>query len=128
MPVAAYAELDRAGELTLRGRVVSLGGERGSKARLTVRGWPTKPRRLEWARRWPRDSWTTERSRILSEIAAQRRAARARAVMLGTVVVTASPGTFPGLIERCARFRLAVEEWPLLTFAPPLDWGRSTTR
>lgn len=37
VPVAAYAELDRAGELTLRGRVVSLGGERGLESALTAR-------------------------------------------------------------------------------------------
>lgn len=42
--------------------------------------------------------------------------------MLGTVVVTASAGTFPGLIDALRAVPLAVEEWPLLTFAPPLDW------
>jgi uroporphyrinogen-III synthase len=43
--------------------------------------------------------------------------------MHGTVVVTASTGTFPGLVEALRAIPVAVEEHPLMTFAPPLDWG-----
>ena len=43
--------------------------------------------------------------------------------MRGTVVVTASAGTFPGLTEALRALPAAVEERPLMTFAPPLDWG-----
>lgn len=42
--------------------------------------------------------------------------------MTGTVVVTASTGTFPGLIEALLALPVAVEECPLMEFAPPLDW------
>lgn len=42
--------------------------------------------------------------------------------MLGTVVVTASTGTFPGLVEGLHALPVAVEECPLMAFAPPLDW------
>ena len=42
--------------------------------------------------------------------------------MRGTVVVTASAGTFPGLVEALRAIPVAVEEAPLMTFAPPLDW------
>ena len=43
--------------------------------------------------------------------------------MRGTVVVTASEGTFPGLIEALRALPAAAEEWPLMSFAPPLDWS-----
>jgi uroporphyrinogen-III synthase len=43
--------------------------------------------------------------------------------MHGTVVVTASTGTFPGLVEALRAIPVSVEEHPLMTFAPPLDWG-----
>ena len=43
--------------------------------------------------------------------------------MRGTVVVTASAGTFPGLADALRALPAAVEERPLMTFAPPLDWG-----
>jgi uroporphyrinogen-III synthase len=43
--------------------------------------------------------------------------------MPGTVVVTASTGSFPGLAEALRAIPVAVEEHPLMTFAPPLDWG-----
>ena len=43
--------------------------------------------------------------------------------MRGTVVVTASAGTFPGLTEALRALPAAVEERPLMSFAPPLDWG-----
>ena len=43
--------------------------------------------------------------------------------MLGTVVVTASAGTFPGLIEALRSVPVAVEERPLMSFASPLDWS-----
>ncbi len=39
-----------------------------------------------------------------------------------TVVLTASSGTLPGLVEALRRVPLPVEECPLLTFAPPRDW------
>jgi uroporphyrinogen-III synthase len=42
--------------------------------------------------------------------------------MLGTVVVTASAGTFPGLTEALRALPAAVEERPLMSFVPPLDW------
>lgn len=43
--------------------------------------------------------------------------------MQATVVVTASTGTFPGLVEALRAIPVAVEEHPLMRFAPPLDWG-----
>jgi uroporphyrinogen-III synthase len=42
--------------------------------------------------------------------------------MPATVLVTASAGTFPGLIEALRAIPVGVEEVPLMTFAPPLDW------
>jgi uroporphyrinogen-III synthase len=42
--------------------------------------------------------------------------------MLATVLVTASAGTFPGLVEALRAIPVEVEEVPLMTFAPPLDW------
>jgi uroporphyrinogen-III synthase len=43
--------------------------------------------------------------------------------MFGPIVVTASVGTFPGLTEALRALPAAVEERPLMTFAPPLDWA-----
>jgi uroporphyrinogen-III synthase len=43
-------------------------------------------------------------------------------VTAGPVVLTVSPGAFPGLAEELHRLHIPVEELPLLTFAPPLDW------
>jgi len=43
--------------------------------------------------------------------------------MRGTVVLTASAGSFPGLAERLRSHSVAVEEHPLIRFAPPADWG-----
>jgi uroporphyrinogen-III synthase len=40
-----------------------------------------------------------------------------------TVVVTASAGSFPGLVEALRAIPVTVEEIPLMTFAPPLDWS-----
>jgi uroporphyrinogen III methyltransferase/synthase len=40
-----------------------------------------------------------------------------------TVVITASAGTLPGLVDALHRVPVPVEEYPLMTFAPPLDWG-----
>jgi uroporphyrinogen-III synthase len=40
-----------------------------------------------------------------------------------TVVVTASAGAFPGLVEALRAIPVAVEDVPLMTFAPPLDWS-----
>jgi uroporphyrinogen-III synthase len=40
-----------------------------------------------------------------------------------TVLVTTSPGAFPGLVARLQAIPVAVEEVPLLSFAPPLDWA-----
>jgi uroporphyrinogen-III synthase len=42
--------------------------------------------------------------------------------MVETVVVTASAGTFPGLSAALKGIPVAVEECPLMSFAPPLDW------
>lgn len=42
--------------------------------------------------------------------------------MVETVVLTASAGTFPGLIQALSRLPVAVEERPLMSFNPPLDW------
>jgi uroporphyrinogen-III synthase len=39
------------------------------------------------------------------------------------VVLTASSGSFPGLIEELRAIPVPVEEHPLLDFAAPLDWG-----
>ena len=41
----------------------------------------------------------------------------------GAVVVTASTGTFPGLVEALRALPVAVEECPLMEFAAPLDWN-----
>jgi len=42
--------------------------------------------------------------------------------MRDAVVVTAAAGSFPGLLEALRGVPAAVEEVPLMTFAPPLDW------
>ena len=42
--------------------------------------------------------------------------------MADTVVLTASAGTFQGLAEALKEVPVAVEERPLLSFGPPLDW------
>jgi uroporphyrinogen-III synthase len=42
--------------------------------------------------------------------------------MADTVVLTASAGTFPGLVEALREIPVAVEELPLMSFSPPLDW------
>jgi uroporphyrinogen-III synthase len=42
--------------------------------------------------------------------------------MPATVLVTASAGAFPGLAEALRAIPVGVEEVPLMTFAPPLDW------
>jgi uroporphyrinogen-III synthase len=44
-------------------------------------------------------------------------------VTVGPVVLTVSPGAFPGLADELRRLNVAVVELPLLTFAPPEDWG-----
>ncbi len=38
-------------------------------------------------------------------------------------MLTVSPGGFPGLAERLRKIPVEVEEHPLLTFAPPVDWA-----
>jgi uroporphyrinogen-III synthase len=43
--------------------------------------------------------------------------------MCGTIVVTASSGTFPGLLEALRALPVAVEEHPLISFAPPAEWS-----
>jgi uroporphyrinogen-III synthase len=43
-------------------------------------------------------------------------------VTAATVVLTASAGAFPGLIDALRAIPAAVEDAPLMTFAPPLDW------
>lgn len=40
-----------------------------------------------------------------------------------TVILTASAGTFPGLVEALRAIPIAVEERPLMSFSPPLDWA-----
>ena len=40
-----------------------------------------------------------------------------------TVLVTASAGTFPGLADALSSIPAVVEEMPLMSFAPPLDWA-----
>jgi len=42
--------------------------------------------------------------------------------MSGPVVLTLSPDSFPGLADRLRELAVPVEERPLLTFAPPVDW------
>jgi uroporphyrinogen-III synthase len=42
--------------------------------------------------------------------------------MSRAVVVTASSGAFPGLLDALRALPVAVEECPLMTFAPPSDW------
>jgi uroporphyrinogen-III synthase len=42
--------------------------------------------------------------------------------MRATVVVTASAGAFPGLADALRAIPVAVEDAPLMSFAPPLDW------
>jgi len=43
-------------------------------------------------------------------------------VTLATVVLTGSAGAFPGLAEALRTIPVAVEDAPLMSFAPPLDW------
>jgi uroporphyrinogen-III synthase len=43
--------------------------------------------------------------------------------MTDTVVVTASAGAFPGLVAALKKIPVAVEERPLMNFAPPADWA-----
>jgi uroporphyrinogen-III synthase len=42
--------------------------------------------------------------------------------MSRAVVLTAAAGSFPGLVEAIRALPAAVEEHPLMSFAPPLDW------
>jgi uroporphyrinogen-III synthase len=44
-------------------------------------------------------------------------------VIPGPVVLTVSPGAFPGLADGLRELPVVVEEFPLLTFAPPMDWA-----
>jgi len=44
-------------------------------------------------------------------------------VTTGVVVLTVSPGAFPGLADGLRSLPVVVEELPLLTFAPPVDWA-----
>jgi uroporphyrinogen-III synthase len=39
------------------------------------------------------------------------------------VVITASTGSFPGLVEALRAIPAVVEEHPLMSFAAPVDWG-----
>jgi uroporphyrinogen-III synthase len=43
--------------------------------------------------------------------------------MTETVVVTASTGAFPGLVAALRKLPVRVEEFPLMSFAPPADSG-----
>lgn len=40
-----------------------------------------------------------------------------------TVVLTASLGSFPGLVDALKKIPVTVEERPLISFGPPLDWA-----
>jgi uroporphyrinogen-III synthase len=40
-----------------------------------------------------------------------------------TVILTASAGSFPGLLEALREIPIVVEERPLLSFRPPRDWA-----
>jgi uroporphyrinogen-III synthase len=40
-----------------------------------------------------------------------------------TIILTASPGSFPGLLEVLKEIPITVEEHPLLSFSPPRDWA-----
>jgi uroporphyrinogen-III synthase len=40
-----------------------------------------------------------------------------------SVVLTVSPGAFPGLADGLRGLPVIVDELPLLTFAPPMDWA-----
>jgi uroporphyrinogen-III synthase len=44
-------------------------------------------------------------------------------MMVERVVVTASAGTFPGLVEALRALPVLVEEHPLMNFTPPADWA-----
>ena len=44
-------------------------------------------------------------------------------MIVETVVVTASAGTFPGLVEALRALPVLVEEHPLMNFAPLADWA-----
>jgi uroporphyrinogen-III synthase len=44
-------------------------------------------------------------------------------VTRGSVVLTVSPGAFPGLADGLRGLPVTVDELPLLTFAPPMDWA-----
>ena len=123
VPVAAFGELDTStGRLSLRGRVVSLAGEK------SVEG-------VEEAtvvdERDGDSLGTALAERLLSlgaaEILASVRAAAPRwgvgALMSDAVVVTAAEGSFPGLIPALRAIPALVEEHPLIAFEPPLEWG-----
>jgi len=43
--------------------------------------------------------------------------------MVETVVVTASEGSFPGLVQALRGIHVEVEEQPLISFVPPADWA-----
>jgi uroporphyrinogen-III synthase len=43
--------------------------------------------------------------------------------MTEIVILTSSVGAFPGLVEALREIPVAVEERPLLSFEPPLDWA-----
>jgi uroporphyrinogen-III synthase len=43
--------------------------------------------------------------------------------MTEIVILTSSLGAFPGLVEALREIPVAVEERPLLSFEPPLDWA-----
>ena len=43
--------------------------------------------------------------------------------MVETVVVTASEGSFRGLVQALKGLRVDIEEHPLISFAPPHDWA-----
>ena len=121
VPVAALATVPRAARLELHGRVVSLGGERAVEGIETGVGGERASRPRRSASRSRSGCSTTAPTRSWRGARAAR-ARRAPSPDAGTVVVTASAGTFPGLVEALRRSRCRWRRCPLMEFAPPLDW------
>ena len=94
------------------GRVVALGGERVGRGGGDGAGGERARRRRRSASRWRSGCSTRAPDEILAAVRARVGARRPRALMRGTVVVTSSAGTFPGLLEALAALPVAVEECP----------------
>ena len=122
VPVAAHAALDarRAGS-GCTGGSCRCGGERGVEG-IETGAAATKSRPTSTGSSAGRAA--AGRRRGVDPRGGARRdgAGRPGALMPATVLVTASAGTFPGLVEALRAIPVGVEEVPLMTFAPPLDW------